>query len=57
MLLMIDNYDSFTYTLVQYFQALGQEVAVLRNDEVTLSQLAKPEARAYCHFTRPLHTE
>ena len=38
---MIDNYDSFTYTLVQYFQALGQEVAVLRNDEVTLSQIAK----------------
>lgn len=41
MLLMIDNYDSFTYTLVQYFQALGQEVLVKRNDEVSLSEVAK----------------
>ena len=39
MLLMIDNYDSFTYTLVQYFQALGQEVCVKRNDQITLSQI------------------
>lgn len=39
MLLMIDNYDSFTYTLVQYFQALGQEVLVKRNDEITVSQV------------------
>lgn len=41
MLLMIDNYDSFTYTLVQYFQALGQEVLVKRNDEVSLAQIEK----------------
>ncbi len=39
MLLMIDNYDSFTYTLVQYFQALGQEVLVKRNDQVSLAQI------------------
>ena len=36
MLLMIDNYDSFTYNLVQYLGELGAEVKVLRNDEVTL---------------------
>ena len=36
MLLMIDNYDSFTYNLVQYFGELGQDVRVFRNDEITL---------------------
>jgi anthranilate synthase component 2 len=39
MLLMIDNYDSFTYNLVQYFGELGQEVKVFRNDEITLQQI------------------
>ncbi|MCL1142254.1 anthranilate synthase component II [Shewanella gaetbuli] len=39
MLLMIDNYDSFTFNLVQYFQALGEEVVVKRNDEITLEQI------------------
>jgi anthranilate synthase component 2 len=39
MLLMIDNYDSFTYNLVQYFAELGAEVAVHRNDEITLEQI------------------
>ena len=38
-LLMIDNYDSFTYNIVQYFAELGAQVTVLRNDEVTLEQL------------------
>lgn len=38
-LLMIDNYDSFTYNIVQYFGELGAEVTVLRNDEVTLQEL------------------
>ncbi|GLX83023.1 anthranilate synthase component II [Thalassotalea eurytherma] len=41
MLLMIDNYDSFTYNLVHYFQAIGQEVVVCRNDEVTLEGIEK----------------
>jgi anthranilate synthase component 2 len=41
MLLMIDNYDSFTYNLVQYFGELGEEVAVHRNDEITLDEIAK----------------
>ncbi len=40
MLLMIDNYDSFTYNLVQYFAELGADVVVKRNDEVTLEQIA-----------------
>ena len=39
MLLMIDNYDSFTYNLVQYLGELGQEVAVYRNDEISLEQI------------------
>ncbi|OZB42741.1 MAG: anthranilate/aminodeoxychorismate synthase component II, partial [Alishewanella sp. 34-51-39] len=37
--LMIDNYDSFTWNLVQYFQALGQQVLVKRNDELSLTQI------------------
>jgi len=40
MLLMIDNYDSFTYNLVQYFGELGQEVHTVRNDELTLEDIA-----------------
>jgi anthranilate synthase component 2 len=40
MLLMIDNYDSFTYNLVQYFGELGQEVKVFRNDVITLEEIA-----------------
>jgi anthranilate synthase component 2 len=39
MLLMIDNYDSFTFNLVQYFGELGEEVKVVRNDEVTLGDI------------------
>ena len=39
MLLMIDNYDSFTYNLVQYFGELGEEVRVARNDEITLDEI------------------
>jgi anthranilate synthase component 2 len=40
MLLMIDNYDSFTYNLVQYFAELGEEVRVFRNDEITVEGIA-----------------
>ncbi|MEC5397716.1 aminodeoxychorismate/anthranilate synthase component II [Uliginosibacterium sp. H1] len=39
MLLMIDNYDSFTYNLVQYFGELGADVRVHRNDQITLEQI------------------
>jgi anthranilate synthase component 2 len=39
MLLMIDNYDSFTYNIVQYFGELGEEVVVFRNDRITLEEI------------------
>ncbi|QOW24189.1 aminodeoxychorismate/anthranilate synthase component II [Lysobacter sp. H23M47] len=39
MLLMIDNYDSFTWNLVQYLQVLGAEVKVIRNDELSVAQI------------------
>ena len=38
-LLMIDNYDSFTYNIVQYFGELGAEVTVARNDEITVAEI------------------
>ena len=40
MLLMIDNYDSFTFNLVQYFGELGQQVKVVRNDEISVAEIA-----------------
>ena len=40
MLLMIDNYDSFTYNLVQYFGELGAEVEVYRNDRISVAEVA-----------------
>ena len=45
MLLMIDNYDSFTFNLVQYFGELGQEVKVFRNDEIDIAgiEALKPD--------------
>jgi anthranilate synthase component II len=43
MLLMIDNYDSFTFNLVQYFGELGEDVRVFRNDEITLEGIAELE--------------
>ena len=48
MLLMIDNYDSFTYNLVQYFGELGADVKVVRNDEIGIADiraLRRREAR------------
>ena len=41
MLLMIDNYDSFTFNLVQYFAELGEDVRVFRNDELTLAGISE----------------
>ena len=45
MLLMIDNYDSFTFNIVQYFGQLGEDVKVHRNDKITLEEIEalKPE--------------
>lgn len=41
MLLMIDNYDSFTYNLVQYFGELGEEIEVFRNDKISIPEIEK----------------
>jgi len=41
MILMIDNYDSFTYNLVQYLGALGQDIKVFRNDKITIDKIKK----------------
>ena len=46
MYLMIDNYDSFTYNLVQYFQILGIEMQVVRNDQITVDAALKSGAEA-----------
>ena len=45
MLLMIDNYDSFTYNLVQYFGELGAQTAVHRNDQITLADIERLQPR------------
>src|SRR5919112_6031596 len=41
MILMIDNYDSFTYNLVQYLGELGAEVKVVRNDQISVEEIAR----------------
>ena len=41
MILMVDNYDSFTYNLVQYLGELGADVEVRRNDAITLAEIAE----------------
>jgi len=43
MILMIDNYDSFTYNVVQYLSELGADVRVVRNDEITLAEIEKSQ--------------
>jgi len=48
MLLLIDNYDSFTYNLVQYFGELGCEVFVRRNDEISLKEIAALRPERIC---------
>ena len=48
MLLMIDNYDSFTYNIVQYFGELGEDVRTVRNDEVTLDDIAAMAPERIC---------
>ena len=54
MLLMIDNYDSFTYNLVQYLGELGQDVQVYRNDEIDLAKVAANDL--YLH-TCPIYSK
>lgn len=48
MLLMIDNYDSFTYNLVQYFGELGEDVRTFRNDEITLNDITALQPDRIC---------
>ncbi|MBF6617568.1 MAG: aminodeoxychorismate/anthranilate synthase component II [Candidimonas sp.] len=48
MLLMLDNYDSFTYNLVQYFGELGEDVRVLRNDQTTVAEIADMKPTRIC---------
>ena len=48
MLLMIDNYDSFTYNLVQYFGELGESVTTLRNDEITIAEIGAMKPDRIC---------
>jgi hypothetical protein len=55
-LLMIDNYDSFTYNIVQYFGELGAEVEVFRNDEITVEGIARAVRTAWC-VARPLFAQ
>ena len=57
MLLMIDNYDSFTYNLVQYFGELGAEVMVYRNDAITVKEIEKVSPLGNCCITRSMHPE
>ncbi len=55
MLLMIDNYDSFTYNLVQYLAELKQEVEVYRNDEITIDEIKKRILSILCCHQGPAH--
>lgn len=48
MLLMIDNYDSFTYNLVQYFGELGVDVRTVRNDEISIGEIAEMAPTQIC---------
>ena len=48
MLIMIDNYDSFTYNLVQYFGELGEEVRTFRNDEISLEEIESLQPDRIC---------
>ena len=54
-LLLIDNYDSFTYNLVQAFMMLGAEVDVRRNDEITVEEAKALESDAPVHFAGTGH--
>ena len=48
MLLIIDNYDSFTYNLVQYFGEMGAQMEIHRNDQITLEEIAKMKPDHIC---------
>ena len=52
MLLMIDNYDSFTYNLVQYFGELGEDVRVFRNNKISIDEIEFAGSPAASSFLR-----
>ena len=56
MILMIDNYDSFTYNLVQYLGELGADLVVHRNDKITLDQIEALAPEKIVISPGPLHT-
>ena len=53
MLLVIDNYDSFTYNLVQYFGELGADLKVFRNDEITIDEIRELAPDKICISPEP----
>ena len=55
MILMIDNYDSFTYNIVQYLLELGAEVEVRRNDEITIAEIEQWPRRKLSSLPDPVH--
>lgn len=57
MILMIDNYDSFTYNLVRYFEILGQNVKVVANDQITLNEIIALKPKAICLSPGPKRPE
>ena len=56
MILMIDNYDSFTYNLVQYMGELGAEIRVDRNDKISLQEIEQAESGKDRCFSWPLYS-
>jgi len=57
MLLMIDNYDSFTYNVVQYLGELKADVVVVRNDELSVEEIAARNPERIVGLARAVHTE
>ena len=57
MILMIDNYDSFTYNLVQYLGEIGEEVKVVRNDQIGINEIKALEPDHIVISPRPLYAE
>ncbi len=56
MILLIDNYDSFTYNLAQFLGQLGEKLEVRRNDQITLDRNRRQKARAHRHLAGPRRT-
>ena len=52
---MIDNYDSFTYNIVQYFGELGEKLIVYRNDKITIDEISTMKPDKIIIFTNPVN--